>query len=839
MQNNILKYIGFLKSFSLTVCLFLCPLLFFTDITQNPFAVQPLGFSVFGGLFCLSYSFEIWFKKEINFKYSTLDFIFLSFLVLLAVSLLFNLFFTDIKTAFLNDFIRKADYLVFGLIFGVLSAKIFTVKTDFSTSVYGFLKNILLWCLLWLLWKIQASYFVAILIFGLGLYLCYRHLRYYEMQHALDVLLAVCFISCLYGVIQAAGFELFWQLDINKEFGARPVSTFGNPNFLASFTLLFMPYSFLLFLTAKGRSQNIISGLVFIVLGLFLGLSGTRSAWLGLFLTVLIFFICCASVRKIFFKHFVKLLLLMALLSICFYGITSSLKQWSGSAPQGRIAEVKEALSLKNISLENKEFIQPVHQRLMMWICAFEGFKSSPFLGKGLNSFQLYFPFCQGNLIAQNPSLDKIKMQANAVHNEFLEILFEGGIFAFLAYLFLFGLFFIHAIQKIKNINEREKYFYLALLFGLTSVLIDNMLNITLRTLLVSFAFWFIFSLVNNLFVRNKKVHFNKFYGLTVFTGCSVLVCLVICWQLKQFVSQKYELNGYKYLVTGNYKEAENNMARAIKISRSRPEPFYALLNIYIAQSDLLKAEDLAKKTLEFYPAYYEISFRLSVLQNARNEVAASLENLRKTLSLLPTYSPAAELFANTVIRLEQVSEADKSLMEKLSEILPFSVNLKSYLAEIYFKENNCNKASDFAVKTLNKNIFDKTALTVLMLCPVNQSNMKNIERAQKLNTLKTRVKNVQDNTLLKELEKINRQDFDAQILLAEFYFRKGEPCKAKEILEQIKPKDFVSKAYNFALSSSLKQCGYVKESKQVLQEILYADPYDEIALSRMKSDII
>ena len=41
MQNKILDFIYLFKGICFTVCLFVCPLLFLTNTTQNPFAVQP------------------------------------------------------------------------------------------------------------------------------------------------------------------------------------------------------------------------------------------------------------------------------------------------------------------------------------------------------------------------------------------------------------------------------------------------------------------------------------------------------------------------------------------------------------------------------------------------------------------------------------------------------------------------------------------------------------------------------------------------------------------------------------------------------------------------------
>ena len=404
MQNKILNFLQIFKGICLTVCLFICPLLFLTNTTQNPFAVQPLFFSIFGGGFILCYAAEILLKKEINFRYSKLDFVFIIFLFTLLLSLAFNYFFGNYQRALINEFFRKSDYLIFGLIFGFLFAKISSVKIDFEASSYKFFKNIFIWCLAWLLLKIQASAFIAVLIFAAGIYLCFSHIEKYGVKEILDVMLAVCFCACLYGLMQTLGFELFWILDISKEFGARSVSTFGNPNFLASFILLFFPYSLLLFLQAKNKKENLISGSITLILALFLLISGTRSAWIGLVVCAFLFFIISSEFKKIFFSKFLKIFVLFLIFCACTFGLLSGLKHGGTSAPGARISEVKQAFDLKTFSLKNKNLIQPLHQRLMMWHCALDNFKNSTIFGKGVNSFELNYPNCQGKLIFKNPA---------------------------------------------------------------------------------------------------------------------------------------------------------------------------------------------------------------------------------------------------------------------------------------------------------------------------------------------------------------------------------------------------------------------------------------------------
>ena len=840
MQNNILKWAEFLKGIFFTVCLFVCPLIFLTDTTQNPFVVQPLFLSISGCLFILACLFEAAIKKTINLKFSKVDFALIIFLLCLVVSLIYNYFFTPYQTALLNEFARKADYLFLGLLLGFLLAKITNFKIDFTSDSYDFFKKIFFWCLLWLLWKVQANAFIAVLIFTGGVYICFKHLKNYGVKECFDILLAVCFCACLYGLLQACRFDLFFRnIDITKEFGIRPVSTFGNPNFLASFTLLCLPYSLLLFSKAKGIKQNLISGLVILVLALFLTISGTRSAWLGLLGSGAIFLIISPGFRQVFKNKILKVFVLTVLFILCLYGSGYLIKTGNSTAPLARISETKQALKSDNIALKTKELIAPLHQRLMMWHCALENFKDNPLLGKGLNSFQLYYPFCQSKLIAQNPALDRIKIQANAAHNEYLEILSEGGIITFLAYITFWVLFFTSVVKKLKDLNQDERVFYVILLLGIIGVLLDNTLNITLRTLLLSLSFWFTVSVLNNLNTASKTVKFKFWLFMVVFISAFIVFGGTIFVQLRQFSAQKYELQGYKYLVNGDYKNTIAEMEKAIQKSSFRPEPFYVLVNVNMAQNNLDEAIKYADRATQLYPAYYEIYFRLATLHNAENKTESALNDLRKTLALLPTYTPAAELYANILSNQKNVPEADKLNLIKLSEILPFQINLTSYLAEIYFKENNCAQAFPFAVYTLQNNMFDKTALNILLACPKNRDEELFAEDVKQINELKTHIKNKQDLKILWDLETLlnnNPQDFWLSNLLAEYYFRQGNFCKAKEILKEFQSKEKSNKAYIFALANATEKCGNIQEAQQLFQDVLSLDPYDEFATNRLKN---
>src|SRR5258706_7129218 len=91
---------------------------------------------------------------------------------------------------------------------------------------------------------------------------------------------AVCFISALYGVTQYFGVEVIWPSHLNP-YGSRPVSTFGNPNFMSSYLVVVMPVMVGDYLTkATGCPRCILFIAIQMSLAALLA-TLTRSSWAG------------------------------------------------------------------------------------------------------------------------------------------------------------------------------------------------------------------------------------------------------------------------------------------------------------------------------------------------------------------------------------------------------------------------------------------------------------------------------------------------------------------------------------------------------------------------------
>ena len=135
--------------------------------------------------------------------------------------------------------------------------------------------------------------------------------------------------------------------------------------------------------------------------------------------------------------------------------------------------------------------------------------------------------------------------------------------------------------------------------------------------------------------------------------------------------------------------------------------------------------------------------------------------------------------------------------------------------------------------------VFDKSSSKILITCQGASNADDFSKKINRINELKDKIKLSQDEKLFKDIKQLETEypnDPEIAALFAEFYFRKGQFCKATDILKQAKNNNFWSKSYNYSLSLSAQKCGDSETSKQALEEILKFSPYDELAKNRLKN---
>lgn len=235
-----------------------------------------------------------------------------------------------------------------------------------------------------------------------------------------------------------------------SDFQTRAFGTFGNPNYLAVFLIGAIPF-FGLFLNNKSQLIKTL-----IVISLFLSLAaliltGSRSAWIGLILSMLI-----AAIILIIKKRSYKILIIVLTTILVAAGIFV-------------FQQFHPIQSLTRLSL-TEDNMGSLNTRIYLSEAGFKLWLEHPIFGSGQETIagriEPYLPeYLKGNYI----------FYIDRTHNEFLDILVTQGIAGFLAYVIFWGYLIINSIKYYIRSKFTEKitnkFTEKALLFSIISIL--------------------------------------------------------------------------------------------------------------------------------------------------------------------------------------------------------------------------------------------------------------------------------------------------------------------------------------------------------------------------------
>ena len=268
-----------------------------------------------------------------------------------------------------------------------------------------------------------ASYYLVLLCIGQE-----SHIRIF-----VGLLIVMTTVTCLIS-LKYYGAGRLGSVGILGSFGM------GNPNTFANLLALVIPFCLALFLHGElDRRKKLPLGLCLILMFISLGLTFSRSAWVGVFISIASLFV---------FKP--KKILLLILCGIIgavflFYPLHKRVfEDISDPGAQYRIAKAK---------------------------IAYSKFKERPILGNGLGSFHYEAQF--SNIWAYRAH--------STLENNYLLMLVEGGIIEFLAFVYLMTMLAKRAIPLLRRIQAPFLYsVLLGAIVGIISTLMAGMFENTL-----------------------------------------------------------------------------------------------------------------------------------------------------------------------------------------------------------------------------------------------------------------------------------------------------------------------------------------------------------------------
>ncbi|NIM02887.1 tetratricopeptide repeat protein [bacterium] len=612
---------------------------------------------------------------------------------------------------------------------------------------------------------------------------------------------AVGTVASLYALLQYAGIEPIWPMKLDP-FGTRSVSTFGNPNFMASFLMLILPLIAVLAVYEKVSLKKLFLGGLFGANFFGLLVTRTRSAWLGLFVALIfVIFYLLVYQRTLILRNKRWLLLLVALLFVVMlYPVRAG--------GERKVRMVKVAWDkVKSVT----DFKQMAYvQRFLIWEAAYSMFKESPLLGHGWGNFEIIYPFHQGKFL-KIEQYSPFRTHANNAHNEILEVVSQIGIVGLGIYIWFFILFFKLGIDNYRKLTgEYEKVVALALLGSILGMLVDNLLNVSLHFPMPALLFWVWMGLIVGICQRwnvsERRIPIKKF----VVYPLGIILLGIVIFNIRYFRGEVHYFKGFKY--------AKNNatLARAAqecelsyKIYPLNVDNNYELGNAYARLGEKEKAIWAYLRAIDANPGYDEIYSNLGIMYGQTNRIPEAIEALIKSI-----------------------------------EINPLSVPNRSYLAQVYIGKKEWEKASEQYREILELDPENAKAKTNLSYIQAQMKKKPPIPAAtQEINLLfekgegyvKNRDWNRAEETYRK-IVKLVPGSIKAHLYLGNIYFSQG---KIKESINQYQKIIELSPTFNTGAHNNLGlaylELKKVNLAREEFQKVLKADPGNELATRKLK----
>lgn len=360
----------------------------------------------------------------------------------------------NLKDIFSTDWINKMLLIYFTwLIFSTL------FSMDFMNSIVG---NP---------FRLEG---LSTLMLYFAVFLIARHQGTISKRNVNWMLITGC-IVVLYGVMQSYGIE-FFQRDFIREDWIRPISSIGNPNFLGSYIVLLLPFSIQLFIVEKRIFGVISYGILFF--GLLATL--TRGAWIGAFLSIMIYGCIILYHRKKLDVRINDIVIIVFVTIICF--ITFDLSN-SGSLVF-RLLSISKDIGEVIFGGDNLE--SSGAYRMFIWLRTVELIQIRPLFGFGIENLHLAF---ERYFIDDILQVFGRPMIIDRAHNEYLHIAVSSGIPALVLYLGFLLLVFRKGMLKLL-----ETPYAIPLLISFIGYSIQAFFNISVVS--VAYIFWVILGFI-------------------------------------------------------------------------------------------------------------------------------------------------------------------------------------------------------------------------------------------------------------------------------------------------------------------------------------------------------
>jgi len=602
------------------------------------------------------------------------------------------------------------------------------------------------------------------------------------------------FLVALYGILQIVGVDfLKWPED--PLLTRRALSTFGQPNFLASWLLLVIPLSVYFIFKYKQKLLKFFFFLIFLAQLACLFFTSSRGGLVALILTIflyiiyLVFFVRLKSIQKYFICFGLLLVMICSLWGLNYFlpGRITSLLDMSTGSQAARI-----------------NFFQAAADAII----------KKPLFGYGLeNGGEVFISYYQSDWGV----FGGVSSTTDKAHNLILDTILSSGYWGLVCYSILYYFFFRLAY---KNIIEKKMIAQsLVLLLGGAAYLFSLMFSFSIVA--GELYFWLFLGLLTiiNAVPNDKEEEFvvavnkkiktarNKIYSIFVNILLIFIFFIVVVWGIY------YE---FKVLVADYY---FNQFYYAL----GRKEYFTAFtLSDYFAQEKANPVNQeyyyyfLADKLSDFYPEAKE----LSVLKVAREKLIEADKNLppsnyeyiyakAKINSTLNQYVLSEEYFRELIRRAPYWPTSYVELGRLYAREKKFSEALTNY----NFALVNLPDLDDIRLNPLHKENLNLYRKVIFREMGNLYSSVSDYSSAEKYYQLAYRA-DVSDFTLFKKI--------------ADTYYLRGNVNEALRYNERGSRRNPTDYNWAFSIATLYKEMGNKEKAVLFLEEAIRLAPEEK-----------
>ncbi len=435
-------------------------------------------------------------------------------------------------------------------------------------------------------------------------------------------------LVAVYGVLQIFNIDfLVWPEA--PYLTHRVLSTFGQPNFLASFLLLTIPLSLYLLYYYRSFLSRLFYSLICLISLVCLFLTSSRGALLALVIIVLIFLFYL--LRYSAMSRVKKIVASLILIFILFSGSISL-----EFILPGRLSSF--------FDYQNGSFAA----RLNFYSAAADSIIQRPIFGYGLeNSGEQFIKYYEPNWGIYGD----VNTSTDRAHNLLLDILLTTGFWGLIFFTILYYSFFALALENIRK--QKEKALSLALALGAAGYLFSLIFSFTIVTGEVYFWLFFALLVVLNFSGPSRSISYKFVAGKWRLLKTVIVLILTLgtAWQihsnLKVLVADYYFKRLYYLLAEKDYFTSFilDDYIHATKVNLVN-QSFYNrflgdnLSDVY-PEIDELAAKVIAKEKLKLVFSDLPDRGYKNILVKAK--ISAALENFsisEKYFARLNNYTP-------------------------------------------------------------------------------------------------------------------------------------------------------------------------------------------------------